>query len=122
LREWCAIIDAVDYFIGCDSCGQHIRKCFDKKASVVVAGTHPINITYDNFHIIERDEKFYPDSMRISGLQSHLSSRLNEPRIEFTQDEIQKAYEEIKFNIEGEDKKEEFVEKKNKSRLGMRYK
>ena len=73
LREWCAIIDAADYFIGCDSCGQHIRKCFNKKASVIVAGTHPINITYDNFHIIERNEKFYPDSMRISGFHSHMA-------------------------------------------------
>jgi len=122
LREWCAIIDAVDYFIGCDSCGQHIRKCFDKKASVVIAGTHPINITYDNFHIIERDEKFYPEAMRISAFHSHLSSRLNEPRIEFTQDEIEKAYKEIIFNIEGENKKERPLSKTNKSPLNMNYK
>jgi len=93
LREWAAIIEVADYFIGCDSCGQHMRKCFNKKA-------------YDGFHIIERDVPFYPDAMRISGFQSHMASRLNEPRIEFTQEEIETAYQEIIKNIEGERKKE----------------
>lgn len=106
LREWCAIIDAVDYFIGCDSCGQHICKALNKPASVVIAGTHRVNVTYDGFHIIERDVPFYPDSMRISGFQSHMSSRLNEPRIQFTSEEIENAYQEIIFSIEGEVKKE----------------
>ena len=110
LREWAAIIDAADYFIGCDSCGQHICKALNKKASVMIAGTHRINITYDNFHIIERDVPFYPDSMRISGFQSHMASRLNEPRIEFTQEEIKIAYRDIIKNIEG-DKKIEVIEK-----------
>jgi hypothetical protein len=76
-------------------------KALNKKASVMIAGTHKINTTYDDFHIIERDVLFYPDSMRISGFQSHMSSRLNEPRINFTQEEIEKAYQEIIENIEG---------------------
>ena len=101
LRDWAAIIEAADYFIGCDSCGQHMRKAFDKKASVVITGTHKTNTTYDDFHIIERDVPFYPDSMRISGFHAHMSSRLNEPRIDFTQKEIEKAYQEIIENIDG---------------------
>ena len=104
LREWAAIIGAADYFIGCDSCGQHMCKALNKPASVMIAGTHRINITYDNFHIIERDVPFYPDAMRISGFQAHMASRLNEPRIEFTQEEIEVAYQEIIKNIEGERK------------------
>lgn len=104
LREWAAIIGAADYFIGCDSCGQHICKALNKKASVVIAGTHRVNVTYDGFHIIERDVPFYPDAMRISGFHSHMSSRLNEPRIDFTQKEIEIAYHDIIKNIEGEKK------------------
>ena len=104
LREWMAIIEAADYFIGCDSCGQHICKALNKKASVVVAGTHKVNVTYDGFHIIERDSPFYPDSMRISGFHAHMSSRLNEPRIQFTQSEIEKSYQDIIKNIEGDKK------------------
>jgi curved DNA-binding protein CbpA len=110
LREWAAIIGAADYFVGCDSCGQHICKALNKKASVVIAGTHSVNVTYDGFHIIERDVEFYPDSMRISGFQAHMSSRLNEPRIDFTQKEIETAYQDIIRNIEG-DKKPEAIEK-----------
>ena len=102
LREWAAIIGAADYFVGCDSCGQHICKALNKKASVVIAGTHRMNVTYGGFHIIERDVEFYPDSMRISGFQAHMSSRLNEPRIQFTQEEIEIAYQDIIKNIEGE--------------------
>jgi len=109
LREWFGIIDSVDYFIGCDSCGQHICKALNKKASVVLAGTHRKNITYDDFHIIERDLPFYPDAMRISGFHSHLSSRLNEPRVEFTQEEIKNAYLEIIKNIEGEKKESQII-------------
>ena len=116
LRDWAAIIEAADYFIGCDSCGQHMRKAFDKKASVVITGTHKTNTTYDDFHIIERDVPFYPDSMRISGFHAHMSSRLNEPRIDFTQEEIEKAYQEIIENIEEQEIKEEknnFTDKKS---------
>ena len=104
LREWAAIIGAADYFVGCDSCGQHICKALNKPASVVIAGTHQVNTTYDCFHIIERDVPFYPDAMRISGFQSHMSSRLNEPRIDFTQEEIETAYQEIIEKIEGNKK------------------
>lgn len=100
MREWAAIIEASDYFIGCDSCGQHMRRSFNKPASVVIGGTHSINTTYDNFHIIERDVPFYSDGMRISHLQGNLSSRLNEKRIEFTQEEIEKEYQEIILRIE----------------------
>ena len=110
LREWAAIIGGADYFVGCDSCGQHMCKALNKKASVVIAGTHRVNVTYDGFHIIERDVEFYPDSMRISGFQAHMSSRLNKPRIDFTQKEIESAYQDIIKNIEG-DKKPQVIEK-----------
>jgi hypothetical protein len=93
----------------------------NKPASVVIAGTYRINVTYDGFHIIERDVEFYPDSMRISGFQSHMSSRLNEPRIEFTQEEIQKAYQEIIEKIEGK-KKVEVSKPELKEIKGISYK
>ena len=80
----------------------------------MIAGTHSVNVTYDGFHIIERDVEFYPDSMRISGFQAHMSSRLNEPRIDFTQKEIESAYQEIIKNIE-EDKKPQIIIEKPKN-------
>ena len=77
-------------------------KALNKKASIMMAGTNKTNTTYDDFHIIERDVPYFPDSMRISGFHAHMASRLNEPRIQFTQEEIEKAYQEIIENIEGE--------------------
>ena len=77
----------------------------------MIAGTHSMNVTYDGFHIIERDVEFYPDSMRISGFQAHMSSRLNEPRIDFTQEEIETAYQEIIRNIERNKKPQIIIEK-----------
>jgi hypothetical protein len=111
MREWMAIIEAADYFIGCDSCGQHMRRAFNKPASVMIAGTHPINTTYDKFHIIERDVPFQPDSMRISGFQSHMAARLNERRVQFTSEEIESAYQEIIQKIEGDNHSKVIVNK-----------
>lgn len=95
LREWAAIIKEADYFIGCDSCGQHMAKAVGKNASVFIAGTHKTNVSYDNFHIIERDVPYYSAPMRICGYDSMLATRLNEERIMFTDDEVNKIYTEI---------------------------
>lgn len=116
LRDWVGVIKAADYFIGCDSCGQHFAKAVGQNASVMIAGTHKINVTYpDTFHIIERDCEFYPDAMRISQIQGQLSSRLNEERIMFTDEEIEDAYQTILKNI-GQEKSNKLVEvKSNKS-------
>lgn len=109
LREWASVIAEADYFIGCDSCGQHMRAASGKRASVVMAGTHKNNTSYKNFHIIERDYPFYHDAIRISSFHAHMASRLNEPRVLFTEEEIKIAYEKIIKNIENTSPK--YIEK-----------
>lgn len=107
LRDWAGVIKVADYFIGCDSCGQHFAKAVGQNASVMVAGTHKNNTTYpDTFHIIERDHKFHPDAMRVSQIQGQLSTRLNEERYMFTDEEIESAYQTIIQRIEDEKKVE----------------
>ena len=107
LRDWAGVIKVADYFIGCDSCGQHFAKAVGQNASVMVAGTHKNNTTYpDTFHIIERDHKFHSDAMRVSQIQGQLSTRLNEERYMFTDEEIESAYQTIIQRIEGEKKVE----------------
>lgn len=96
MREWIGIIKAADYFIGCDSCGQHFAKAVEQKASVLIAGTHKNNVSYpEDFHIIERNCDFYPSPMRICSFDSNLATRLNEERIMFTEEEIENSYKEI---------------------------
>ena len=107
MREWVAIIQEADYFIGCDSCGQHFAKAVGQRASVVIAGTHRNNVSYsDDFHIIERDVPYYFAPMRICGMDSALATRLNEERIRFTEEEIENAYEEIVNRIERKSEKQ----------------
>lgn len=101
LREWAAAIAEADYFIGCDSCGQHFARAMKKPATVVIGGTHEKNISYpDHFQIIKRHMPLEPAPMRISWTQPHLANRLNEARIDFTYEEIEETYKAIVKAIE----------------------
>ena len=56
IRQWMGVINAADYFLGCDSLGQHIAYALNKPATVVIGATFPENITYQNqemFHIVD---------------------------------------------------------------------
>ena len=60
IRIWAAIIELSDYFLGCDSVGQHIARSLEKSATVVIGSTFPINTSYpdySNFTIIDIGEK-----------------------------------------------------------------
>jgi len=59
LRAWAGIISAADYFLGCDSAGQHMAHALDKKSTVVIGSTFAINVSYpedDNFDILDMGE------------------------------------------------------------------
>ena len=112
MREWMSIIQVADYFIGCDSCGQHFAKAVGQRASVLIAGTSKNNVSYpDEFHIIERDAPYYPSPMRICSFDSTLATRLNEERINFTDEEINTAYQEIVKRIENKKEEPKFTQK-----------
>jgi hypothetical protein len=56
LLQWMGIINAADYFLGCDSIGQHYAHALGKPATVVIGSTFPENISYpenENFTIID---------------------------------------------------------------------
>lgn len=46
IRQWAGAIAHADYFLGCDSVGQHIAYSLDIPASVVVGSTFGINVSY----------------------------------------------------------------------------
>ena len=94
LRQWCAIIDAADYFLGIDSVGQHMAYAFDKPGSVILGSTFAENISYPN--IVEKkgiEKKYSP--IRIHGLDGELIDRYNDSCMDFNQREL----EEIANNI-----------------------
>ena len=56
LRHWAGIIANADYFLGCDSSGQHMVHALDKKCTVVIGSTFPVNVSYpgdENFDILD---------------------------------------------------------------------
>jgi len=49
LRQWAGIIGKSDYFLGCDSVGQHLAVCLNKPLSVVLGSTFAINVSYPDY-------------------------------------------------------------------------
>jgi hypothetical protein len=102
LRMWMALIEGCDYFVGCDSVGQHFARAFDKPGSVFIGSTFPINVSYpDWFQILEKEEiekKYSP--IRICGLDSHLADRYNDKCMDITDEEIDQMFIAIVKDVE----------------------
>lgn len=59
LREWAAIINSSNYFLGCDSVGQHLAYSFGVPATVVLGSTFDVNVSYptcDYFDVLDMGE------------------------------------------------------------------
>ena len=66
LLQWTAIINAADYFLGCDSVGQHIVHALKKPGTVVIGSTFPENISY-------------PESTTLKIIDNGLGERIYSP-------------------------------------------
>ena len=102
LRQWAAIIDAADYFVGVDSCGQHMAYAFDKPGSVILGSTFAENISYPkHFNIIEKEnfvKEYSP--IRLEGVDSELADRKNDTALDFTKGELEDVKNKILKDIE----------------------
>jgi len=97
LLQWMGIINAADYFFGCDSMGQHYAHALKKPATVIIGSTCPENISYpDNkdFTIIDNGKdkrKYIP--MRIT--HDYTGERNNEDLMIMSPDTINKAIKSV---------------------------
>lgn len=101
LRQWAALIQEADYFIGVDSVGQHMARALGKPGTVIIGSTFPVNTSYPKyFNIIEKAgvKKYSP--IRITGLDSILANRLNENTMRFSDKELNDIYNNIVSDIE----------------------
>ena len=98
LLQWTGIIDACDYYLGCDSVGQHFANALGKKATVVIGATFPENISYpdnENFTIIDNGlglREYSP--IRIT--QDLFTDRANESLMLLSQDTKQLIVDTVK--------------------------
>jgi len=101
LRVWAAVIEASDYFIGCDSVGQHMAYAFDKPGTVVCGSTFPINTTYpEHFNIVEKkDNNRVYSPIRIAGFGCEEADRLNDTIMDFSKEELKSIIAGIKDHI-----------------------
>lgn len=101
LRQWAALINEADYFLGVDSVGQHMARALGKPGTILIGSTFPLNTSYpDYFNIIEKPgvKKYSP--IRITGLDSVLANRLNEGTMKFSDRELNEIYNNIVADIE----------------------
>jgi ADP-heptose:LPS heptosyltransferase len=101
IRDWAALIDAADYFVGVDSVGQHMARSVGKPGTVIYGSTFPINTSYpDYFQIWEKPgvKKYAP--LRLSELESSLANRINEGLMDLTEKEIKEIFDKIVSDIE----------------------
>ena len=101
LREFAAIISAADYFIGCDSVGQHMARALNKFGTVILGSTFADNVSYPGwFHIFQKHNPVRYSPIRLSGIDSHLADRRNEVCMEFTNEDIDNLFERIQKDIQ----------------------
>jgi hypothetical protein len=106
LRFWMALIDASDYFIGCDSVGQHFAKGLNKPGTVILGSTFAENVSYPKFfNIFEKPGPKRYSPLRINMIDNHLADRLNDTRMDLTDEEIYKLIESIEKDISEKVKK-----------------
>lgn len=101
LSQWAGIINAADYFIGCDSVGQHLAHILNKPASVVIGATYPENISYTqkyNFKVYDNGNYFRKYSpLRIT--QSTLEDRNNENLMVLTTETVNMIVSDIETTL-----------------------
>lgn len=90
LRGYSAVISQADYFVGCDSVGQHMARSFNKPGTVIFGSTFPENVSYpDWFQIIDKNKNSRVYSpLRMCETDSHLADRLNKNCMKYSEKEI----------------------------------
>jgi hypothetical protein len=101
LRTWASIIDSVDYFVGCDSIGQHIAYGLNKPGTIILGSTFADNVSYKrHFKIYENAgfKKYAP--VTISEVEVKSSNIANDNRMTFSDEQISEIVRMIDDDIE----------------------
>jgi len=101
LLQWAGVINASNYFLGCDSVGQHLAVAVTKPATVVLGSTYPENISYPdvNTHTIidlGKEKRIY-SPIRLSMDASR--DRQNEDMMIVSPSEVKEIIQSIKKQI-----------------------
>lgn len=103
LRMFMALISECDYFVGCDSVGQHMARAFDKPGAVILGSTFEKNVSYPNHFRILRKPGFLPtySPLRLPGVDGDFADRANDGCMTFTEAELETFANTINLDING---------------------
>lgn len=96
-----SMIQQADYFIGCDSVGQHVARAFDKPGSIIMGATNDINYSWpDHFKTLRKDDRepLY-NPWRLSDGDVDFTDRSNEGIMDFDQEEINQIIQVIRSDL-----------------------
>lgn len=95
------LIYHADYFVGCDSVGQHVARALNKPGLILMGGTDERNTSYLNHFTFyrkkDRQPKFLP--LRLSEIDNEFANKLNDDIMNFTDEEIKEIINIIKNAI-----------------------
>lgn len=89
-RRLMAFVYHCDYFVGCDSVGQHIARAFNKPGLVIMGATDEINYSYPEHFTVYRKPDRSPaySPWRLSDVDVEFADRMNSGIMDFNQKEI----------------------------------
>ncbi len=97
LRMYMSLISESDYFVGCDSVGQHMARAFNKPGTVIMGSTFEQNVSYpEHFDIVRKighDPVYNP--IRFGGVDSDLVDRLNDGIMLFCPEQLKEITDSI---------------------------
>ena len=100
-RGLLCLVSGADYFIGCDSVGQHIARGLDKPGTVIFGSTFPCNTSYpDHFQIIEKNCAKSYSPIRISSTDCNFADRTNAECMKFNNEDIATMAQQISDHLE----------------------
>tara|TARA_R100000030_G_scaffold52052_1_gene39177 strand:- start:577 stop:1566 length:990 start_codon:yes stop_codon:yes gene_type:complete len=102
LRMYMALINECDYFVGCDSVGQHIARAFNKPGLIVMGSTFEKNVSYPDYFDFYRNNnvKVSYNPIRIGGVDSQLIDRKNDGAMKFDDNQLQEIFTIIGSKVE----------------------
>lgn len=97
LRFFMTAISQSDYFLGCDSVGQHMARAFDIPGTVILGSTFEKNVSYpEHFYIYKnKNTKTVYSPIRIGGLDCEFADRLNDGAMSFNDSQLEEIYQSV---------------------------
>lgn len=100
LRMYLAFISECDYFVGCDSVGQHMARSMNKRGMVVMGSTSEVNVSYpDHFKIYRNGMTPVYSPIRLTGTDCEFADRMNDGIMKFNDKQIEEMAKIINFEV-----------------------